>query len=351
MGIPVNKIFINAVSGIGENLLFVPTLRLLRKHYPAARIVMAVRSPAAALLLKSGGLADEIIACDYRIQNNLRKKIGLILALRKEKFDIAITAFPSNRLDKAILSWLSGAGVRVFHDQGGIITGLFRFMSNVYAPVDYKAHDVEQNLNLLKQLGIDTGEADKEPGLWITNEAEKDARIFLEKYNINGPDIFGLHPGSSGDLGMKNRRWPLDKFKELTEHILKKYGGTVLIFTGPDEANLAFDAKPGRVLFVTQKLDVAAALIKKCRLFVGNDSSLMHIAAISGVPTIGIFGPANPLRTGPRGPKTAVISGRSSCSPCYTFKDLGKPIKCKAGLECLNSISVEDVLALAEKIQ
>jgi heptosyltransferase-2 len=351
MGLPVNKIFINAVSGIGENLLFVPALRLLRKHYPAARIVMAVRSSAAAFLLKSDGLADEIIACDYGIQNNLRKKIGLLLALRKEKFDIAITAFPSNRLDKAILSWLSGAGVRVSHDQDNLMTGLFRFMSNVYVPIDYKAHDVEQNLNLLNQLGIDTSEADKEPGPWIANEADKNARMFLKKHNINGVDIFGLHPGSSGDLGMGNKRWPLDRFKALAEHLLEKYGGTVLVFLGPDETNLIFDAKPGRVFFVTQKLDVAAALIKKCRLFVGNDSSLMHIAAISDVPTIGIFGPSDPLRTGPRGPKTAVISGRSSCSPCYTFKDLGKPIKCKAGLECLNSISVEDVLALAEKIQ
>jgi len=346
-----NKIFINAVSGIGENLLLVPALKLLRSNYPEASIVMAVRSPAAGLLLKNGGLVDEIIACDYRIQNSLLKRIGLIFYLRKEKFDIAITAFPSNRLDKAIFSWLSGARTRVFHDYGGIITGLFGFMNNVYVPVNHDAHDIEQNLKLLEPLGIDISKAGRYPDIRITDEAEKDARVFLEKHGINGMNIFGLHPGSSGDLGMKNRRWPLEKFKVLAERIIEKYGGTVLVFLGPDESGLTFDAKTGSIFFVTEKLDVAAAMIKKCRLFIGNDSSLMHIAAISGVPTIGIFGPANPLRTGPRGLKAGVISGKSGCSPCYSFKDLGKPIRCKAGLECLNSVSVDDVLALAEKIQ
>jgi heptosyltransferase-2 len=351
MAYPANKILINAVSGIGENLLLVPALRVLRDHYPQARITMAVRSPAAAILLKNGDLVDEIIACDYKIQDSLMKKISLIARLRKERFDISITAFPSNRLDKAIFSWLSGARVRIFHDHGGIITGLLRFMNNIYVPVDFKAHDIEQNLNLLTPLGIDICKSDRDPYLRISEEAEKDAAAFLEKQGINGPDIFALHPGSSADLGMKNRRWPLARFKALAESIIEKYAGTVLVFLGPDEADLVFDINHTRIFFVRERIDVATALIKKCRLFIGNDSSLMHIAAISGIPTIGIFGPANPSRTGPRGPKAQVITGRSGCSPCYSFEDLGKPIVCKAGLECLNSISVEDILALAQKIQ
>jgi heptosyltransferase-2 len=330
------NIFINAVSGIGENLLLVPTLRLLRKHIPDAKVVLAVRSPSVESLIGKSGLIDEIIVCDYRVQNTISKKIGLIKYLRGKKFDIAITAFPSNRLDKAVLSWLSGAPVRIFHDHDSTIMKLFGFLNSVYVPVDKTLHDLEQDLNLLKPLGIGINEADKGLAIWLDKKADEGAEIFLEKNNIKGPALFGLHPGSSSDLGMKNKRWPLDRFKELAEKLTDKYGATILVFLGPDEADLVFDAGPGnnKLFFVMERLDVSVALIKRCRLFVGNDSSLMHVSAILNVPTIGIFGPTNPARTSPRGDNARVLTGKTG-----------------SGLERLKSISVEDVLTLAENIQ
>ena len=49
-------------------------------------------------------------------------------------------------------------------------------------------------------------------------------------------------------------------------------------------------------------LSEVLACLKECKLFIGNDSGLMHIAASSGIPTIGLFGPSLESRYGPKGP-------------------------------------------------
>ena len=58
---------------------------------------------------------------------------------------------------------------------------------------------------------------------------------------------------------------------------------------------------------VGQPLPVAAACIEQCALYVGNDSGLMHIAAATGTPTLGLFGPSPETRYGPWGPHCASV--------------------------------------------
>ena len=59
-----------------------------------------------------------------------------------------------------------------------------------------------------------------------------------------------------------------------------------------------------------------AAFLKKCKVFVGNDSGLMHMSAALGVPTLGLFGPSMPEHYGPWGPHARSV--RSDIS----FKEL-----------------------------
>jgi heptosyltransferase-2 len=90
-------------------------------------------------------------------------------------------------------------------------------------------------------------------------------------------------------------------------------------------------------------LKEAIALIARCRLFVSNDSGLMHVAGALGIPTIAIFGSTNPVTTSPAGVKSIVIHRAVECSPCL------KPV-CPTDFRCMDLISVEEVYAAARSL-
>ena len=91
-------------------------------------------------------------------------------------------------------------------------------------------------------------------------------------------------------------------------------------------------------------LDETASLIKRCKLFISNDTGLMHIATTVETPVIAIFGPTDQKRTAPYGKGNLVIRKNLECSPCYKFHI--RKFKCKFNsVKCLNNISVEEVIS------
>jgi ADP-heptose:LPS heptosyltransferase len=87
----------------------------------------------------------------------------------------------------------------------------------------------------------------------------------------------------------------------------------------------------------------AAALMKKCSLFISNDSGPMHMAAAVGVPTVAIFGPTNPVWVKPWGVKHRIVRLGLPCSPCFRYSPA--PLKCAAHIDfaCLKDIDVDQV--------
>jgi ADP-heptose:LPS heptosyltransferase len=88
-----------------------------------------------------------------------------------------------------------------------------------------------------------------------------------------------------------------------------------MILGGPDDARyvepLARTLSRDRLIDLTGQVDLltAHACLKRARLFVGNDSGLMHLAAAAGTPTIGLFGPSDDRLYAPWGPDTRVVRG------------------------------------------
>ena len=122
--------------------------------------------------------------------------------------------------------------------------------------------------------------------------------------------MIGIHPGSSVERGMIEKRWPLENFAEL----INTYQGNAkfLIFIGPEEKELIRikDLADDTKIIIVKDLGLRneAALISKCSAFVSNDSGLMHISAACDVPTIGIFLTSDPRRTYPYGRGSKVIT-------------------------------------------
>ncbi len=344
-----SKILILAISGIGENILLVPTIRELRRNFPKAKITLAVRFPQVISLLKGLNLIDDFVACDYKIQNTLVKKIKLISLLRSKKFDVTITSFPSKKLDKALFSFLIGSPIRISHTFRSGLMRFFSLLNNYPVEVNENLHDLEQNLNLLLPLGLDPLRADKKLEVHLSEEAKAKAKSFFKTSKIERDElVIGLHPGSSISFGMSNKRWGIEKFRSLAKRIISLYQAKIIAFVGEDDSDLSFGDE---VILVKESLDVVASIIARCVLFIANDTGLMHLAAALGVPVIGIFGPTDPKRTGPRGTKSYIVNKKIACSPCYTFERLGKGISCNfSNAKCLNEISVNDVLNEVDKI-
>jgi heptosyltransferase-2 len=155
--------------------------------------------------------------------------------------------------------------------------------------------------------------------------------------------IIGIFPGASyGPAKM----WGAEKFRMLAEKIVKTGKAKILVFGGNKEKELGeiIQNKTDGIINLCGKTTARElmALIKKCNVFITNDTGPMHIASALNVPVIAIFGPTNPDRTSPLG-SSAIIKKEVKCAPC---KYRICPLK---NHKCMESISVEEVFEAAGK--
>ncbi|MFZ4607938.1 MAG: glycosyltransferase family 9 protein [Caulobacter sp.] len=154
---------------------------------------------------------------------------------------------------------------------------------------------------------------DDPPPPYLFTSAEIEARA-VELLGEGGP-ILAMGPAANW-LG---KTWPIERFARVAIELLDvdgpMAGGRLLILGGPDDTRyvepLARTLPRDRVIDLTGQLDLltAYAVLKRARLFVGNDSGLMHLAAAAGTPTIGLFGPSDDRLYAPWGPDTRVVRG------------------------------------------
>lgn len=154
---------------------------------------------------------------------------------------------------------------------------------------------------------------DDPPAPFLFTSAEIEARA-VELLGEGGP-ILAMGPAANW-LG---KTWPIERFARVAIELLDvdgpMAGGRLLILGGPDDVRyvepLARTLPRDRVIDLTGQLDLltAYAVLKRARLFVGNDSGLMHLAAAAGAPTIGLFGPSDDRLYAPWGPDTRVVRG------------------------------------------
>jgi hypothetical protein len=113
-----------------------------------------------------------------------------------------------------------------------------------------------------------------------------------------------LHPGS----GSAHKNWPAGNFADLARRLASERERVWWII-GPAEEGMTLpaDARVWR----DPDLGVLAASLSRCRLFVGNDSGVTHLAAACGCPTVVLFGGSDPRVWMPRGGRVRAVQSRS----------------------------------------
>jgi heptosyltransferase-2 len=149
------------------------------------------------------------------------------------------------------------------------------------------------------------------------------------------------------------KRWPAENFVELIRRLsLRSPGYRFLLFGGPEEDPLKEEicAKTdlgGHVVAVkTAGIRQTASIMRRCRLFITNDSGLMHLSAALQMPTVAMFGPTNPLWLHPWRCEHRVLR-HGSCPACFRYSPT--PQMCRTGgdFSCIKNITVEEAMEAA----
>ena len=317
-----------------------PAISVIREHFPHAEITILANGLVSQLLLHHPGI-DNVITFDRQGKHHgVAGRLRLASELRKHEFDLAII-FP-NSFDSALVPWLARIPARI----GKCSDGRTMLLSGRYeaAKGSPPGHEVDYYLNLMAYFGI-TGS--RTPlCLFITPEEGNRASATLAGRGIHPDDfVLGINPGASYGAA---KRWYPDRFAEVARRLADQWSAKVVIFGGPGEASISAEIESrleGTALNMAGKTTVRELmpLIKRCNLFITNDSGPMHIAAAFEVPLVAIFGSTDHTGTSPYSGNSLVVRKNVECAPC-------KLRECPTDHRCMTEVTAEDVIGAVRQL-
>jgi ADP-heptose:LPS heptosyltransferase len=165
---------------------------------------------------------------------------------------------------------------------------------------------------------------------------------FWLQRNLRGKKVLGIAPGS----GAREKNWPCGFYLEVMSWWNERFVGDSVVLLGPVEEERGPTGAPREGIHIVRDLDLAqlAALIRRCDLYLGNDSGVTHLASALGVKCVALFGPTDPRRWAPWGRRTTVITQQVECSPCSV-----QQMKSCAHRQCLTTLVPDRVIKLLEE--
>lgn len=320
------KILIIKPSSLGDIVHSLPFLNAVHKRFPEAEIHWVVAKgfeqmfEGHPMIKKLWVIKKDEWKKINRLRHTVRELKVLYNELKEERFSIVVDL--QGLLRSGLIARATNAPLRIGFKEAREGSPLF-YTHSIEGGKD--VHVVDRYLRIARYLDCDTADVQfpfpplPDPSLVARHLSLPDRYIVLV-------------PGARKPAN----RWPAERFGRLASMLLIK-----AVVTGSRGdmklAEAVVGHSKGNAVSVAGKTDLKSliSLIRGARLVVSNDSGPMHIAAGLRVPVVAIFGPANPVRTGPYGTIHKVIRRNMSCSPCY------KRI-CKSP-DCLEEIRVKDV--------
>jgi len=354
----VKAILVIKLFGMGSIILAGPMFRALKAKFPNAKIIILTFSNNKQICQRLD-LIDECVLVDYKSPKTFIKSLAsAILYLRKKRCDISID-MEFFAKSSALIQYLCNTNIRVGYyliQIGLLLKMMWRgnlLTHNVY--YNPHRHTSEAFLALSRSIGADT--TDLSPAfITVTNYDRDKLNALLAESGITQNDSLIVININSSQLCIE-RRWPLDKFVELTNLLIAHQGGLKFILIGDKQDEPYVNEFFGKVqdkarLFnLCSKLDIGmlAVLLERSKLFITNDSGPLQMAIALNVKTASFFGPEIPDRFGPREDDghTVFYSG-VYCSPCLNVYNQ-KTAPCNGENICMRKIAVQEVYAVIKE--
>ncbi len=271
------RILFVTATRIGDAVLSTGLLSHLVERFPGAKLTIAAGPIAAPLFEAVPGLERLIVIHKRRASLHW---LPLYATVAPRRWDLVVD------LRGSALPWLLRARERRMMGKG--------------------AEDEHRIRQLARLFDLDPPPA---PRLWTAPRHEREAERLVPKRG----GVLAIGPAAN----WRGKQWRADRFAELARRLTAPEG----LFPGAPVAVLAAaherpQAEPvlaaippsRRIDLVgAAELLTAAAVLRRCALFIGNDTGLMHIAAAAGTPTLGLFGPSPVEQYAPWGPHTATV--------------------------------------------
>jgi heptosyltransferase III len=269
-------LFVTATR-IGDAVLSTGLLSYLLDRYPGARLTIAA-GPAAAPLFEAVPRLERIAVIEKRRWS--LHWLPFYASVASRRWDLVVD------LRGSALAWLLRAGRR-----------------KVMAKGDAREHRVRQ---LARLFDLDPPPS---PCLWTAPRHERIAGALI----LPGGPVLAIGPAAN----WRGKQWRAERFAELARRLTTADGAlpgarVAVMAAGHErvQAEPSLAAIPRhRQIDLVGRVDLltAAAVLRRCALFIGNDTGLMHIAAAMGTPTLGLFGPSPASQYAPWGPRAALV--------------------------------------------
>jgi len=296
---------------LGDVVLSLPALAAIRKKFPLARITVAVGKPGAEIVNLSGFanqtyVVDRVALRDGFKPLSVLRVFKVVKEIRTKKFDFVIDLHSLSETN--LLGFLSGAPKRLYSRRPGrSLDYLANFRPQPPVETDHrKRHLIDRYLDVLRPLEIENAERLPRLKTRLADEAAIEKTLIKAKTDSRVP-LVGLFPGA----GHPSRRWPLEQFASLADHLIRNDQVRVLVFLGPEEQSLRSEISrqfPSSTVIV-QQLSIPQLAAAQARLaaFVSNDTGPMHIASAVGTPVVLLLDKRAPDSYLPQGDRHRVI--------------------------------------------
>lgn len=312
------RILIRATNWVGDAILALPALRVVRGKFPEAHIAILAR-PYVADIYRDQGVCDELMAYDPKAQHRgWSGREALIGELRGKKFDVALLL--QNAFDAAWLAWRAKIPERMGYARDGRGILLTKAIAAPRAG-EIPAHEKFYYLELLRRAGwIESLPDDAHIQLCVTDSARQRGARLLAEAGARA-DVPRIAIGAGASYGSA-KCWPPERFAAALNEFVAHRDVDVVLFGTPGEAQVcgAIARNLRRpAIDLTGKTAIAdlPGLLSQCHLFLGNDSGAMHVAAAVGLPVVAVFGPTDPFGTAPVTPRATIVQQKPHCSPCF----------------------------------
>jgi len=330
------KILILKPSSLGDVVQALPVLRLIKRHWPHSEIHWWLAAELEPLLQDDPDLAAVIPfhRQRWKFPWHWPEVLASIRHIRAEKFDWVIDLQGLAR--SGVLAWLAN-GARTI-GLPGAREGAVGCYDSVAPAMPDKTHAVSTYLGVLPLLGIPI--QDRFQFAWLPGRAEVAAAV-RQKWPVGERRWFVINPGAR----WWNKCWPVEHFRELVSRLAARHAEVHFVILGGrsdlELGRVIAQGAPARCLDLTGQTTLPEMVewIRLGELMISNDTGPMHVAAALGKPVVAMFGPTDPLQTGPYRQIGDVLRLKLPCAPCLKAACHHEP-----EMECLRAIPPEMVL-------
>ncbi len=321
----INKILFITLSNIGDAVLTLPTLDLLRRNFPKAELVCLCPLKPRELFERSLSV-DKLMVYDKHAP--LRDKIRLFMELNKQDFDMVVD------LRNSLFGAFLGA----------------RYRTSPFLRIPkYIKHMRERHLfRLMRVEGVFPLLSEPHSGFSLKPSLLEEVRMNLwlkEEGITNEGRIILVGPGARSHI----KRWPAEKFCKLIPMLANEFCAKVVLCGDKQDQDISsFIVKNcgDYVIDLTGRTSLTqlAHLVKRALLVITNDSALLHLASYLDRPIVALFGPTDETKYGPWSQSCAIVKKEVFCRPCQ------RPQCRYKNIDCMQKISINQVMDAAGNV-